>query len=146
MAGGLVSGFHAVLTVSLVNAEQMGEGAWLPWGQLWAKLGCACMYRATYGAYKGLTDGASWAHVPSSTYTIAHVRMTRVGRRDGQRQGCAASRSATARVRWKLLSSWRLAPVPQSAPPDRTPSTASTLRPAPRETPDTQRLMSKNNL
>lgn len=62
----LVSGFHAVLTVSLVNAEQMGEGRQLPRGQLWPSMStCTC------GGHEGLPyrwcDMGSSTHEPSLT-------------------------------------------------------------------------------
>lgn len=56
--------FHATLTVSLVNAEQMGHR--FPWGQLWAKHAYMGMYRGDKGLPYRRCMGSS-AHSRSLT-------------------------------------------------------------------------------
>lgn len=71
MAGGLISRFRAVLTVSLVNAEQMGEGTPAPSGTV---VGQTCM---RVQRIRGLPY--RWCSVGSSAHehplTAAHTRL-----------------------------------------------------------------------
>jgi hypothetical protein len=60
-----------VLTVSLVNAEQMGEGSCqLPWGQQWSMHACAHMCRGSKGPALWMVQCGSSAHKHLLTHYI----------------------------------------------------------------------------
>lgn len=61
-----------MLTVSLVNAEQMGAGCCqLPWGQSWARMHITHVQRVQEFRQ---VDGAMWTHLPVST--LSHYRIS----------------------------------------------------------------------
>lgn len=72
MAGGLISRLlRAVLTVSLVNAEQMGEGTPAPLGTVVGQT-CMRMQRIQGLPYRWCSEGSS-AHVHSLTMTYTRM-------------------------------------------------------------------------